>query len=175
MKEAMAKTAIPRRSTFESVRQLVSPAIGKDCCTIRVGSSRSLALGFGERVYHSNSKLPYKFYGEWELRTYNAAWRVVAGDSSIICGSGDTVEQMGQLELRLGASGLGRWVDVQMTSKFDLLLQLSNSISVHFLGATADDDELFHIRCPDSLVAQYKVAQGWRIGRSDVAWTSSDP
>jgi hypothetical protein len=75
-----------------------------------------------------------------------------------------------ELDARLGAIVLAPVEEIRMISSLDIEIRLTSGVSVHFLGVASDDDELFHVFCPDKVYLEYSVASGWKIGKSDQPW-----
>ncbi len=153
-----------------NIRSAINGLIGKPCCRQRVGEYRSLCLGFGERVPHSKKRnLVDSFYGEWEIGTYNAAWRIIR-DKKIICGSMEPVDSNAELCEKLELIQLGSMTGIEMRSRFDICIQLDNNIVIEFLCAASCDDEMLHILGPNHLAVEYKYDNGWRMGKSNEPW-----
>lgn len=143
---------------------------GKRCCRKRVGSGRSLSIGFGEKLPNLKSKTVESFYGEWEIGTYSSSWRIVV-NGEIICGSMDVVDSVDELDRRVQSLFLGSIISIENISPFDIRVSLDQGVFIDFICAAADDDEIFHIFGPESLYIEYKYIDGWRIGKSNVPWT----
>ena len=125
-----------------------------------------MSFGFGSEQVHGDPKLPDGFYGEWEIGTYYAGWRV-ARSGKILCGSDDVVDSVEELNDRLGVIELGRPTGFQMLSEFDVRLVLDGDTYIDFLGTLGEADEhVVHIFGPDDLYAEYVVESGWEIGTS---------
>lgn len=144
--------------------------IGKVCCRQRIGRGRSLSIGFGERVFHGKSNMPDDFYGEWEIGTYTASWRVVQKDI-ILCGSQDVVDEDAELDQLLNTILLGRVAAITNIGKLDIRVDMDNGIHIDFLGCSTEDDEMFHIFGPENLYIEYSVKEAWKIGKSNKPWT----
>lgn len=151
---------------FDGVEKFVTGMFGLCCCRKRVGRRRSVSFGFGAEQFHGDPKLLDAFYGEWEIGTYYAGWRVVQS-GKILCGSEDVVDSVDKLNDRLGLVELGQPVGFQMISEFDVRLSLDGDTHVDFLGTFSEADEhVVHIFGPDDLYAEYVVETGWEIGTS---------
>ncbi|HWV16076.1 MAG TPA: hypothetical protein VN030_11665 [Cellvibrio sp.] len=146
-----------------------SGLIGKQCCRKRVGEFRSLSIGFGEKIPHVKSRAVDAFYGEWEIGTYSSAWRIVCEDK-IICASMNLVDSSEELDQQLQSIFLGGVVSVEMTSLFDIRVNLDNGVFIDFICVSADDDEMFHIFGPDYRYVDFIAANGWGVGKSNVPW-----
>jgi len=153
-----------------TIRNVFSGLIGKRCCRQRVGGGRSLSIGFGGKIPHSKSKTVDSFYGEWEIGTYSSAWRIICNDQ-ILCGSMNVVDTTDELDEALQRITLGVVVDIVALSRFDIRIKLDCGIFIDFIGASTDDDEMFHILGPDSLYVEYKILEGWVVGKSSTPWT----
>jgi hypothetical protein len=149
------------RSTFRDL-------IGKRCCRQQVGDWRSLSIGFGVKVPHVK---PWKsvdsFYGEWEIGTYSAAWRIVH-NGQVLCGSKDVVDSIDELDEKLQHEQLGRVVDIENVSSLDVRVTLDEGMFIDFLRASTEEDPIFHIFMPNDLFLEYTNVGGWRVRRSDV-------
>jgi hypothetical protein len=143
------------------------PLIGQPCCRRRVGrASKSLSLGFGRVIPHTNPKLPDAFYGEWEIGSYYAAWRIVR-EGRILCGSQDAVDSPDELQASLEKIQLGSFISVSESRDFDVRVNLDGAVCVDFLGTISDDDETFHIFGPSALFIGFSPLTRWRVGNSD--------
>jgi hypothetical protein len=148
------------------VQSAIADLIGKTCCRQRVGRMRSLSIGFGDKIPHGKSRLADDFYGEWEIGTYSAAWRVVHKET-ILCGSQDIVDSLSELDERLSKIVFGRIKEISSISKFDIRVYFDGETCLDFLGAASEEDELFHIFCPGNLYVEYSISGGWKIGKSN--------
>jgi hypothetical protein len=153
------------------VQDLVVRIVGKPCTRKHVGRSRSLSLGFGEPARKSETS--GIIYREWELRTYYCAWRVVKG-GRVLCGSQDVVDSIDELNQAINGIELGRFSSLQQVGEMDVRIELDNGCAVDFLATISDDDECFHIMCPEHICIVFSPAGGWQIGPSDRPWRSGD-
>ncbi|WP_156509242.1 hypothetical protein [Ralstonia mannitolilytica] len=151
---------------FDTVaRPVISDLLGKPCCRQRVGRMRSLSIGVGEKVPHGSPRMVDDFYGEWEIGTYSAAWRVVR-DGRILCGSQDVIDSLAELDSKLNSVDFGLVTDVVQISKFDIRVCFAGATYVDFISAASGDDEIFHVFCPGNSCLEYSAAGGWRLGSS---------
>jgi hypothetical protein len=127
-------------------------------------------VGFGEKVPHSKPKTADTFYGEWELGTYSAAWRVIR-EGRVVCGSLDVVDSIDELDERLQAIRLGAVIAVEEQSQFEIRVKLDDGVFIDFICASAEDDEMFHIFGPESLYVEYTCPGGWKVGKSNTPWS----
>lgn len=152
-----------------AIQDLLKPMFGKPCCRKQVGSMKSLSIGFGNKIQHGNPKLKDDYYGEWELGTYNSAWRVM-DKRRILCGIHDPVDSIEELNGALNRIELGSITSLEHYRNLDVRVELDNNIIIDFLAATSDDDELFHIFCPGDKYVEFTVERGWTLGESEKPW-----
>jgi hypothetical protein len=155
------------------VEDAIRLMLGKRCCRQRVWRPRTLSLGFGDKVYHGNPKLVDTFYGEWEIGTFYCAWRVTQQDR-ILCGSTDAVDSLDELDAALKRIDFGCIQSLTQPTQFDVRAEFDTGIAVEFLATTSDDDECFHIYCPQSICVTFSIQEGWTIGRSDKPMNQTD-
>lgn len=133
---------------------------GKRCSAKAVGEYKSLMIGFGDEVSRPTARNALAVRSEWEIGTYTAAWRIVHGNE-VLCGSMDPVDGNDELDLKVQGLQLGAALKIEMTSRFDIRVVLSEQSYVEFICASSDDDEILHIFGPDNFFAKYSVADGW--------------
>lgn len=151
------------------IQAALADLIGKRCCRQRVGRGRSLSIGFGAEVPHSKSNTVDSFYGEWEIGTYAAAWRIVR-NGVIVCGSLEVVDSIDEIDQQLQAIDLGAVLEVKAVSDLDIQLRLEDGTCIDFMCASTDRDEMFHIFGPGDLYVEYAPLCGWSIGKSNAPW-----
>lgn len=154
------------RASIEVVHKEISDIYANNCCRKRVGSGRSLSMGFGDKKYHGNIRLIDNFYGEWELGTYTAAWRVVK-DGHVLLGSCDPVDSVSELDELFGDLSFGRIVSINNINSLDIRVEFDCGSCIDFVNASSDDDEIFHIFGPSDLYVSYIPVEGWTIGKSN--------
>lgn len=162
-------TMIRARSISAEVSEFIQPLLGKAVCRQQVGDGRSLSIGFGQKVFHSNPKKKDIYYGEWEIGTYTAAWRIIREDQ-IVIGSQDLFETLTDFDQALHRVMLPPIQVIEQSSNFDIRVVLSGGLSLEFLCASASDDEMFHIFAPDSKYLEFTCKHGWKIGAADAPW-----
>lgn len=143
---------------------------GKSCCRKRVGRDRSLSMGFGKKIPHGKSKLIDSFYGEWEIGSYSAAWRVMR-DNKILCGSMTAVESIEELNVQLQKIDFGVIFQIEELSSFDIRVSFDCGAYIDFMCASIDDDEMFHVFGPDYTFVEYKFPSLWKTGKSNIPWS----
>ena len=156
-----------------TVQKLVERLVGKPCTQKRLGRPRSLSLGFGELVPDKKSQQTGIVYAEWEVRTYYWAWRVVKG-GRVLCGSQEIVDSIDELRQALNRIDLGGFSSLRQVGDMDVRVELDNGYAVDFLATISDENECFHIFCPESICIVFSPAGGWQTGPSDRPWTSDN-
>lgn len=152
------------------ITELIEKIIGMQCSRKEVGRCRSLSLGFGVEGGVSNiSKTAYR---EWEIGTYYSAWRFVR-DGIVICGSQDVVDSIDELNRAIGQVDLGRLRSLRQLTDLDVRIEFDSGVAVDIFATTSDEDECFHIFCPEERVIQFSVRDGWKAGPSDKPWAIS--
>ena len=53
---------------------------------------------------------------------------------------------------------------------FDVRVEFDSGLLVDFLPAMSDEDEYFHIFCPENIYVQFSPGAKWEMGKSDVPW-----
>lgn len=153
-------------SIVRDILAIIRPALGKKCCRVRVGAYKSLSLGFGGKKYHNNQKIDDDFYGEWEMGTYYCAWRVCK-NNRILCGVSDPEETINDLNARVQKIDFGSLYSVTQLSEMDIRVETDSGVVVDFLATISDDDEYFHIFCPDNVYIELSKGGKWTIGKSN--------
>jgi hypothetical protein len=132
-------------------------------------------MGFGKRIQHNNPKARDRYYGEWEVGTYESAWRVIRS-GKIICASHDasdsnTPENPPDIDRTFRRINFGRLLSIQKINKWDFELKFDFDLSINLFGASSDkDDEFFHIFFPENKCLVFESGEGWFYGDSDKPW-----
>lgn len=151
---------------------IVKEIMGKQCCRQRVGEWRSLSIGFGEKQYHTKKGVD-QFYGEWEIGTYSAAWRVSVANK-VVCSSQDSVTSTLELDERLQLISLGSVSGIEVFHELDVRVFLDNGVTIDFMQLSIDvQDEVLHIFGPGHLYVEYSNVTGWKEGKSNEPWKST--
>ncbi len=74
----------------EYIKSIIMPIIGQPCCRIQMHQDRSMSIGFGRKIPHHKPRERDAFFGEWEIGTFQSAWRIMEG-KKILFGSQDLV------------------------------------------------------------------------------------
>ena len=155
----------PPKLIPDDAKELVHALTGQPCTLQRIGSDRSLFIGFGD--VDTTSTKPH---ASTEIGTYDCSWRVSRG-GSVLCGRDDAVDEISELQDCLSGINLGEFVAISQLSEFDVRLEFSAGICIDVLCTISDDDEVIHIFFPNKEVLTFQPSKGWRFGRSDQPWT----
>ncbi|PKG97186.1 hypothetical protein [Paraglaciecola sp. MB-3u-78] len=143
----------------------IDEVINLRCVRQAVGNSTSLSLGFGKKDNDASTEK----YREWEIGTYSSNWRVIK-NKQVICASLDDVETNEELDAKLKNISFGSIRSVSQNEVGDVTLFFDNSVLVEFICLSDEDDEMFHVFCPNSEYIEYNPCSGWKTGRSDSPW-----
>lgn len=151
------------------VRNTLAGLWHRPCCRQSLTAGRGLSVGFGEKIPHGKPRLRDTFYGEWEIGTWEASWRITR-NGVVLCGSqdGDTADLLHE---RLQEIELGSILGIEAPSRFDIRVRLDGEVLIDFFTTSSVDDETFHVFCPQNLYVGYSWTAGWSVGRSDVPLT----
>jgi hypothetical protein len=148
------------------IQKVIGSVYGQKCCRVSIGNSKNLSLGFGKKIYHNKSRLKDKFYGEWELGTYYGSWRVVK-NNKILLGSGDDNDLLNR---KINEIRFQKILSIANLSALDVRVEFSDGLMVDFLPAFSDEDESFHMFCPDNIYVELTSEGVWKIGKADIPW-----
>lgn len=138
---------------------------GQPCTRKEVGSMRSISLGFGDEA--PKSKPGNRDYRLWEMGTYGGDWKVIGGGCVEL--SKNRTTNIGDLDALLQTIDFGRFVAIRQLSRTDIRIELNNGLTLDISGNSSEDDEYFHVFCPDGRYVEFSGA-GWRIGSSQKPW-----
>jgi len=164
----------PANWMLSEVASLLQPMLGLPNCRTDVGQRKSLHLGFGERVFDGDERLRTRFYGEWEIGTYDSAWRVVKGNS-ILLARGD-LGNSNDLAVRLSQISLGTISGLVQPSPLDLRLEFNTDVIVEIFASTSKrDEDFFHIFLPGKKYLGLSARGVWTLSDSDKPEAESNP
>lgn len=149
-----------------AINDLLAKIIGQACLRKEIGEMKSISLGFGN-VAPLRFKEQHRRYRMWEMGTYAADWEIV--DAEGIRLSKRSRHETAEMDRLLQSIDLGRFVAVQQVSETSLRVELDNGLAVNISGDVEDDDEYFHVFCPEEMYIEFSRA-GWKVGRSDRPW-----
>jgi len=151
------------------IEQLVEGLLGQLCCRVKVGNGRSLSIGFGDKLYHGNTRLSDEYYGEWEIGSFQNNWRIVTTES-IKHGGNDLVDNEQSFIKEIESLELGKITALFNLTDLDIRVEFGSKIIIDFMALSSDDDESFHIFAPNKVCADFVPYRGWKIGPSNAPW-----
>ena len=141
----------------QKMHLLIKPLIGLRCCRKQIGYRRSLHLGFGKKIPNTGAlahKMRDWYSGEWEILTYESAWRVIK-DGKIICASHDISalpdpDHPPDIDNAFRKIPFGRLISIQQKNKIDFKITFDSGISIELFAAASHGDEgdFIVIFCP---------------------------
>lgn len=147
----------------EKLKRIFNDMYGKKCCRVNVGEYKSLSVGFGDKIYHNNPRLNDDYYGEWEIGTYSSSWRIIS-NKKIVCASNDSDEN--GLNKIIKKIEIGSFIDLKVINEMDIRVVCDNNLIIDFLVTVNDDDDLFHIFCPNNIYIELLSGGKWDIRNS---------
>jgi hypothetical protein len=153
----------------KDIENIISSIYGKKKCRVKVGNSRNLSLGFGEKIFHNNPRLNDKYYGEWEIGTYYGCWRIIK-DNKILLGSSDTNADIKFLNGRINEIQFREISSIDNFSFFDVRVTFNDGMIIEFIPLYSDEDEFFHIFCPNNIYVEFNSEGLWKSGKSNAPW-----
>ena len=146
----------------KKIENLINSFLGKKCSRQQVGNCNSLSLGFGQKKYHNDQRLITDFYCEWEIGTYYRSWRIF--DKNTLFYGGNDVNDFDDSNVILNQIDFGSVVSLKnQPTDFDVRVHFDSGISIDFLTTIRDDDEIFHIFCPNDSYIAFTVGKGWEV------------
>ena len=149
----------------KKILEIINPMFGLKCCRAGIASYKSLSLGFGKKVFHNNPKLDSPYFGEWEIGTYNTAWRILQ-DDKILLGKTDSFDYP-EMDAKLEKIKFGEIISINELSKFDVRVEMTNNMFIDFFGTISYSDEIFHIFCPDKHCIELFSNGRWGIDKME--------
>ena len=150
----------------KEVLKTIAPLIGKKCCRVRIGDTRSLSLGFGKKIYHNSPKLSDTYYGEWEIGTYYCAWRIIK-DNNILYGKNDPEDDYDVFTQQLKKLHFGSLTSIDQLNNYDIRFSFSSGIVIEFIATIGFDDEYFHIFGPEDIYIGLLPGGKWEISKAN--------
>ena len=150
----------------KKISELLKKLVGQPCCRQRVNPANinMLSLGFGNKIYHKKLNKVDNYYGEWELGTYNSAWRLVQ-NGQLLIGSSNKYNSLDTILQRIN---LGNFVGIDVDG-VNISIILDNKVRLDFFPLM-NDSEAFHIFLPQHNYIEFSPETGWVFGRSDLPW-----
>lgn len=129
---------------------------GQPCWGAVINWDGTFRLCFGAEVTSKRGVV----HGEWEIGTYNSAWRL-ASNTKIIVGSQDCFESQAEIEATMRGIQLGCFRSMVQDSPLDHSIHFDSGIVMEVLGTTACDDEVLHVFMPNNRYMEFTIKHGW--------------
>ena len=149
-----------------NIPTLLDGMLGKNCCRQRIGEWKSLRLGFGRKIFHSN-KAPDPFYGEWEVGTYSSNWAIYL-NNDLLFDSKNEQESNGDLDKKLRELYLGSVSKIELINNdSNVKLSLNNNIDIYYYEVENEiDTELVHFFIPNNIYLEFHPKYGWKMEKA---------
>ena len=122
------------------LEDLKQELLGKKICRISYWRDKCLQIGLGEKSLRKARSKGVSFYGQWEIVTYNASWRIIRDGKILIASqSEDLVEKE---IVSLPVFELEKIIEL---TKYDVSFIFSNNFEVDFFNCFTEDDELIDV------------------------------
>ena len=155
---------VTRNNIPHEVEREMNSILGQVCCRQHVGNDGSLFLGFGG-IFFTKTSRGEAPHGKWEVGTYRSAWRIVE-NQSIICGSKEAIDSVEELRPFVGKLEGATCAKISMLTEFDVRVEFGKELSVDFMAACGDGDEVFHAFLAQGQVASFSSVGGWVLAAS---------
>jgi hypothetical protein len=136
------------------------------CCRVDINGYRNLSIGLGKKIQNDCKNSRVEYYGEWEIGTYSAAWRIIKG-GEFISGSKklfDNADIETQSLIPLFDETL---LSITELNEYDIGLKFSGNLFVDFLNCS-NDDEFLHILNTDGNFWILYFSGQWICGKSPI-------
>lgn len=147
------------------VQALLSPIIGQECCRANVGHGNSLVVGFGRKIFHNNPNLHIPYHGEWELRTFYCAWRVM-DNRDIVVGKNDMYE-VNEMDGRIACLLSSHVTVIEEHGDLDITMMFDTGAILDIFATTSDDSDYFYFSLPGSRALVRSRGGTWTLMDSD--------
>jgi hypothetical protein len=151
------------------IANAIGSIYGKKFCSANIGKHNSLSIGFGEKIAHNIERLADKYLCEWRAGTYYSSWRIIR-DGKIILGSNDS-NDIEYLNSKLNELDFKEIVEIINYNSLDVQVVLKNGMIIQFINTISDEDETFHIFCPENICVVFSTEGLWEIGPSNASWS----
>lgn len=150
------------------ITNAITAIYGKKFCSAKVGNHKSLSIGFGEKTPHNIERLDDKYRCEWRIGTYYSSWRIIR-DGKIILGSNDS-NDIEYLNCQLNALDFKEIAEISNYTLLDIQVVLRDDMIIQFINTISDEDETFHMFCPDNTCVIFSTEGSWEVGPSNEPW-----
>ena len=145
---------------IDNLRQEI---INQQICRIDFRRDKSLFIGLGNK--YPTCRKAVSFYGQWEIGTYNASWRIIK-DGKILIASESEKLMAGEKEIVLLPQF--KLEEINEPTPFDLSFVFSSNLKIDFFNCYTEDDEFIHVIKNDKTWWEKKQNGLWSKGKDDV-------
>ena len=114
--------------------------INQQICRIDFRRDKSLFIGLGNK--YPTFRKAVSFYGQWEIGTYNASWRIIK-DGKILIASES--EKLMTEEKEIVSFPQFKLEEINEPTLFDLSFVFSSNLKIDFFNCYTEDDEFVHV------------------------------
>ena len=114
--------------------------INQQICRIDFRRDKSLFIGLGNK--YPTFRKAVSFYGQWEIGTYNASWRIIK-DGKILIASES--EKLMTEEKEIVSFPQFKLEEINEPTLFDLSFVFSSNLKIDFFNCYTEDDDFVHV------------------------------
>ena len=153
------------------LQDLECEIIGQKLCRIDFRKDKSIFLGLGNRIQPRKENTCVSFYGEWELGSYNASWRILYDGKIVMASQSDSLKYKAR-EIQVDSEFL--LLQVQEITPYDIRIVFSNNLIFDFFSCHTEEDELFHVLKTDGTWWEKGSSGEWKKGRDNSPLTPTN-
>jgi len=154
----------------DTVKMAVASLYGKSWCNAVVGNFKSLSLTFCKTVNTGPENA--EIVREWKISTYYCSWRIIR-NNMIILGSNDS-NDLNLLNQELSKIIFKEVIFITNYTAHDVNVLFEDGTSINFINTISDNDETFHMFCPDNIYIKFNSQGAWEIGPSNRPWRQEE-
>lgn len=147
------------------LQDLESEIIGQKLCRMDFRKDKSVSLGLGNRIQPRRKNTCVSFYGEWEVGSYNASWRILYNGEIAIASQSELLEYKAQ-EIQIDSDFI--LLKIQEITQYDIRFVFSNNLMVDFFNCYTEEDELFHVLKTDGTWWEKNCRGEWKKGKDEL-------
>jgi hypothetical protein len=136
------------------------------CCRVDINRYKNLNIGLGEKVRNECMNSRVEYYGEWEIGTYNAAWRILK-NGKFISGSKQQFDDTNIETQKIKLLFNEKFISIIELNEYDIRLIFSGNLIIDFFSCS-NDDEFLHILNVDGNFWVLEFPNKWRQGKSSI-------
>lgn len=149
------------------IKKILKTLIGKKPSYVRVGNFRSLSIGFGRMIKSKDDRKKFD-YAEWDVGSYRSFWRILDGNRILFLK--DAEHDVNSLNEAVNGIEFGNLLGFEMLTPIDVRLKFDSGVQIDFIAAIQDEDEYFHVFCPENKYIELAPGGIWTIGKSNMSW-----